>query len=171
MALLFESVRYNPVLPRWVNRDPLNDLGFHKISFERWVFRPENELNGYLFVDNSPVGEVDSFGLINWGALGGQCCNKGPSDEWAIVGGGLFRGYGHWKKLSPGGCTGGNEDCDGMTCQGKFYKLPGVNNFTRCPDMNEECGTGWPGGTSPSPRLMVGNEDPPLGYGWLYPPY
>lgn len=158
---------YNPLAQRWLNRDPLNEQGFHLVT-SRWVFRAANEVNLYTYVEDRSTWDIDPLGLVNWGPVGGTCCNNNKDDEWVVVGGPVVRGYGHWEKLPPGTCTAWNVDCDGMTCQAKFYKLPNVGRTTSCPKMNPKCGTGWPGGTSPSPKLMIGNEDPPpgSGYGW-----
>ena len=105
---------YVPSLQRWVNRDPINEVGFRKLRMIRFGSE-EAEINGYMFVRNRPVNVVDTFGLRDWGLLGGKCCNSSKGDEWVLVGDGA------WRKLKPGECTGAFEDCDGMTCGGGFY--------------------------------------------------
>ena len=105
---------YLPSLQRWVNRDPINEVGFRKLRMIRFGSE-EAEINGYMFVRNRPVNVVDTFGLRDWGLLGGKCCNSSKGDEWVLVGDGA------WRKLKPGECTGAFEDCDGMTCGGGFY--------------------------------------------------
>jgi RHS repeat-associated protein len=93
---------YDPLTGRWKSRDPIGENG---------------GVNLYAFVRNAPIVSLDKLGLINYRILGPRCCNSRKTDsiEWAIV------GAGEWKKLKPGECTGLCEDCDGMTCGGRFF--------------------------------------------------
>jgi RHS repeat-associated protein len=54
---------YAPATQRWLNRDPLGESGFETLRH-----RPPSMIgdgsNYYLFVENSPVGGIDEFGLF-----------------------------------------------------------------------------------------------------------
>jgi RHS repeat-associated protein len=106
---------YSPNWQRWVNRDPIHEVGFASITMKRG-FYSRLEQNLFAFVNNRPISFVDTLGLVNWGPLGGTCCNRSSGTEWALVG-----QPGSWMQLGPGQCTGSWTDCDGMTCGGGFY--------------------------------------------------
>jgi hypothetical protein len=63
---------YDPALQRWINRDPLGDLGFEnvrRVSIAKNSRRLSHEvliggLNSYTFVKNAPSDNADNFGLI-----------------------------------------------------------------------------------------------------------
>jgi RHS repeat-associated protein len=59
---------YDPNLQRWVNRDPLYDLGFNAIQL---MHRPRGliDVSPYRFVSNDPIEGYDINGLLN----SGQC--------------------------------------------------------------------------------------------------
>jgi hypothetical protein len=75
------SAWYDPGLQRWINRDPIDELGFqstrgHKSLQFMDLFPSIAELteglpNLYLFVHNSPAIGTDSFGLQRGGTGGG----------------------------------------------------------------------------------------------------
>ncbi len=99
---------YTPLLGRWPSRDPIEEKG---------------GINLYGFVGNNPLGNHDYLGLS---FRYGKCCNESSGPEWALVGEGS--GCGRWVELQPGECRGGwttGEDCEGMTCGGGFYVVPG----------------------------------------------
>jgi RHS repeat-associated protein len=54
---------YEPDLQRWINRDPLNALGFSLLNLTPGLFNVNEEKNLYSFVANSPVDAVDFLGL------------------------------------------------------------------------------------------------------------
>ncbi len=99
----FGARDYDPVVGRWISKDPI-------------LFRGR-QANLYVYVNNDPVNRRDARGLTDWGPLGGHCCNTSPAPEMCLV------GDGQSKTLGPGECTGFTEDCDGMTCGGGFYKV------------------------------------------------
>jgi RHS repeat-associated protein len=53
---------YDPGLQRWVNRDPLTDLGFRRVGDSR-LGGAEFELNLYEYCLNDPVCKIDPLGL------------------------------------------------------------------------------------------------------------
>lgn len=56
------SAFYDPVLGRWLNRDPLGEIGFQ--SIQNTVFgRGDDDFNLYRFVKNDGINHQDSFGL------------------------------------------------------------------------------------------------------------
>jgi len=60
---LYEYRSYNPSGGRWLNRDPLNDLGFKVWVGNRDGIQPDEEKNLYAFVHNDSVNRLDPFGL------------------------------------------------------------------------------------------------------------
>src|SRR5437899_3025973 len=55
---------YDPGLQRWINRDPINELGFeasHEVAARQ---TSSNDLGAYLFARNNPVNHVDPNGLL-----------------------------------------------------------------------------------------------------------
>ena len=54
---------YSQNLQRWVNRDPIDELGFMLLTQMKDVFSMEEEKNLYAFVLNNPVTIVDMYGL------------------------------------------------------------------------------------------------------------
>jgi hypothetical protein len=53
---------YDPGMQRWINRDPVDELGF------RVVRRPESSAtqpHAYLFVKNEPANGIDALGLTH----------------------------------------------------------------------------------------------------------
>ena len=63
---------YNPVLGRWINRDPIGEDG---------------GLNLYAFCGNDPVNKWDYLGLaaIAWGSYSGWKTTRNSSQSWAEV--------------------------------------------------------------------------------------
>jgi len=125
---------YSPNWQRWGTRDPIGERGGKNL---------------YGFVGNRPTIGVDAFGLLSaWGFIkntisgDGHCCNSksaGGGTEWALV-------EGEWIPLMPGECTAGtdyygimnfqiDDDCDGMTCNGKFYWIENTED-ANCDDEN-----------------------------------
>jgi len=94
---------YHPSEGRWLNRDPINEVG---------------GINLYGFVRNSPIDKHDVHGLF------GNCCNTSQQIEWYLA-------DGEWEPLVPGECSGLFTDCDGMTCNGAFYYV-GFLETGRC---------------------------------------
>jgi RHS repeat-associated protein len=56
---------YDPNLQRWLNRDPIEDLGFIILTGHVPV-RGAVDPNVYLFVANKPVNAIDALGLTLW---------------------------------------------------------------------------------------------------------
>jgi hypothetical protein len=54
---------YDPSVQRWINRDPIGEPGFDAMQTGEWVPVVDSP-NGYLFVNNSAVAEIDAFGLV-----------------------------------------------------------------------------------------------------------
>jgi RHS repeat-associated protein len=53
---------YDPNLQRWLNRDPIEELGFQLLRNEPWLSETPDH-NPYLFVVNEPISGFDAFGL------------------------------------------------------------------------------------------------------------
>jgi RHS repeat-associated protein len=53
---------YDPVLQRWLNRDPVEDLGFIILA-KRISFDGSISPNAYTFVKNNSIGNIDAHGL------------------------------------------------------------------------------------------------------------
>lgn len=152
---------YDPLTGRWPSRDPIEERG---------------GMNLYGFVSNDGVNVYDILGNNFLRDLfSPSCINNSSSDEWAIV------GKGKWKKLKPREKTGVCEDCDGMTCGGKFYATSGVAilDSITCVDnmrkaqqpMKNRLLLGWSPenpNDNPGPQdrgVKPENETPP-GYEW-----
>ena len=91
---------YDPWLQRWLNRDPIDELGFTLLTTRRPpiptvdldddetgirpIGRPSkpNELNLYAFVENRPTTEIDPSGLFLGFGYGKYCgwSKRGPGD-------------------------------------------------------------------------------------------
>src|SRR5207249_9602456 len=65
---------YDPNLQRWLNRDPLADVGF-KFVRALPVPRVFGESNLYTFVMNDGVNNIDSYGLLECGLRHGRNCD------------------------------------------------------------------------------------------------
>ena len=64
----FEYRFYNPLLGRWLNRDPIDDLGrliaFEQLPFrKRFIFGGSEESNPYRFANNAPYLFLDILGF------------------------------------------------------------------------------------------------------------
>lgn len=68
LSLLFLSVLqtasafYDPAPQRWINRDPINELGFNILNGKRRVFNMDEEKKLYGFVRNNSVSLADKDG-------------------------------------------------------------------------------------------------------------
>ncbi len=144
----FGARDYDAALGRWASRDAIR-LG-----------NPDK--NPYVYAGNRPIDRVDPTGLLDWGPLGGRCCNESSRNEFAIT------GDGNVESVPPGGCTSSWSDCDGMTCDGEFNSV-GNTQYTRCgrPERNPRDrgpnrGKRWSpgcGGNGKSPGdILEGNE-------------
>jgi RHS repeat-associated protein len=89
---------YNPITQRWLNRDPVHEIGFLTLKGRKQGWHEKAELNLYGMVRNDPVDLFDPMGLVNWGPAGGKCCNDSDRTEWWID-------DGKWKSLGAGKCT------------------------------------------------------------------
>jgi len=70
------SAFYDPSLGRWVNRDPIKELGHFALRYRHSVQIGIKEKNSYTFVKNSPIDRVDTLGLDDRGwPLNGVVCN------------------------------------------------------------------------------------------------
>jgi hypothetical protein len=61
------SAYYDPGVQRWINRDPLGDIGNIAIHPPNPVTDPVRERGGvnlYLIVDNEPLGSIDIDGRL-----------------------------------------------------------------------------------------------------------
>ena len=67
-SLQIASAYYDPSAQRWVNRDPIGELGF-EWAFHRNSIQIE-ESNRHIYLKNSPINKWDSFGLCPAGCLG-----------------------------------------------------------------------------------------------------
>ena len=56
------SAFYAPAEQRWVNRDPIGELGFERIRRHTGTVQ-HADLNRYQFIANDPIGNLDAFGL------------------------------------------------------------------------------------------------------------
>jgi RHS repeat-associated protein len=114
---------YAPNLQRWLNRDPIFERGGENL---------------YCFLNNSPNGRIDHFGLAGGPigvppltigdithaisevtrcvGLGGTFCNFSGSDTWYVD-------NGEWHSLSSGQCTDFTTDADGFWCGGQFSPI------------------------------------------------
>src|SRR5438094_485943 len=54
---------YDPNLQRWINRDPVGEGGF-ETARRGWQSTAGGEPNLFLFVGNTPLNRIDSFGLL-----------------------------------------------------------------------------------------------------------
>jgi RHS repeat-associated protein len=54
---------YDPAAQRWVNRDPIGEPGFDRKRTGNDAVLRHDDLNGYRFIANNPIGNVDGFGL------------------------------------------------------------------------------------------------------------
>jgi hypothetical protein len=122
-------------LGRFVGRDPwkkrpdFNFAAYHLVVKQTGGLNAPKALDGYqdgmslyngYFVPNSldPSGMGDAF------YRHGTCCNRSGSDEWALVSKNGVAGA-FWVKLPHMHCIGSwlnCYDCEGMTCDGGFYK-------------------------------------------------
>jgi RHS repeat-associated protein len=55
---------YDPGLQRWINRDPLGEVGFEALRHKPPSALGDG-LNRYLFVENAPIASVDSDGTLS----------------------------------------------------------------------------------------------------------
>jgi len=81
--LLYYGYRYyKPSTGTWVNRDPLDEIGFNMLllsSRPQFGFEDQNgKVNLYDFVQNEPVQSFDRFGL--------QSCTGGPGNGGPVCG-------------------------------------------------------------------------------------
>jgi RHS repeat-associated protein len=60
---------YDPGLQRWLNRDPLGEVGFEKLGSVRGIRDDEvygsDGPNLYAFVGNNPLNHIDPWGLVS----------------------------------------------------------------------------------------------------------
>ncbi len=123
---------YDPGMQRWLNRDPMGEVGF-QLGRKRGVSLTGSTSHSYAFLRNAPYQNVDPLGLspLNYIGVDGHCCNKSEGREYALV-------NHSWVALEPGECTKGgldaiDDDCDGMTCNGKFVYIDDTETGT-CKD-------------------------------------
>ena len=67
---------YAPGVQRWLNRDPINELGFEQFNYPR-AWRASYHGHDYGFLANQPLSLIDPFGLIKWG----KTCKQGDKDK------------------------------------------------------------------------------------------
>ena len=163
-AIMYFARPYDPNLQCWLTRDPIHEVGFLTLKAKKLGWHENAELNLYAFVGNAPIYRFDPLGLIDWGPLGGKCCNNSSSPEWVLVGDGV------WRSLPAGKCTGFWDDCDGYTCSGGFYTVHNMSTGTCNPSTLCSIGNlnnkwtpngGGPHSTSPGGRGAQGGNGPP----------
>jgi RHS repeat-associated protein len=165
------SAYYDPGVQRWINRDPVKELGHFLIRYGNSVQMGLAERNLYEYVRNSPVDLLDPLGLTErpWPANGVACngCSDG-SDVYILVEGEYFT-------LPAGECTasqpgvGKSTDVDGVwvcppagECQ--FNRVnPGLSPFIACAPPPQNCPS-WNGDpkskNSPRNRGAPTNKPP-----------
>ena len=57
---------YSPSLQRWLNKDPIWELGFHELARRAGASRGSAGPNLYTMVRNAPISATDPFGLSLW---------------------------------------------------------------------------------------------------------
>jgi RHS repeat-associated protein len=131
---------YDPGLQRWLNRDPLGELGFEQIR----GFGPlgwNNPWNLYVFVANGPSDFIDGFGLAHGGSYGNPIpeCADGMTKHSACV----FGCIAGWHlRIIPGPCgywipvvilDYGYQICDcDWVCHGGRYVLVKSSHCSKC---------------------------------------
>ena len=71
---------YNPSTGRWLNRDPINEMGMKVLTRSRGVFNLDEEKNLYRFVRNNAVNLVDYLGQDVWVIRS----SVWPGHEWVV---------------------------------------------------------------------------------------
>jgi hypothetical protein len=101
---------------QWVNRDPLTEVGHRTLrEAPSPASRKKQVQNPYTSAANNFIFFIDKDGLAWAGPFGGDCVNNSASDEWILL------GNHKWRRVAPGEGSGNFEDCEGMTCSGRFY--------------------------------------------------
>jgi RHS repeat-associated protein len=110
---------YDPSSQRWLNRDPISELGHRVLSGKFSALRPSlrQMIDPYSGFRNSPLLLIDTDGRGVAGPAGGDCVNNSSYPEWMLMGDRT------WKLLLPGQSSRWYEDCEGMTCSGFFYHV------------------------------------------------
>jgi len=76
--------------------------------------------------NNKNGGGLRGRKLESWYSIG-RCCNYSSEYEWILITGLDDDDPCEWQRIAPGACAGGRDtDCEGMTCGGGFYKIPGI---------------------------------------------
>jgi RHS repeat-associated protein len=81
---------YDPLVGRWLNRDPIGESGFERLSGS-YAWHLEGEPNRYLFVGNNPISNGDPFGLDFWNCLANCIEENDPAN---LLAKGLLSGLG-----------------------------------------------------------------------------
>jgi RHS repeat-associated protein len=104
---------YDPNLQRWLNRDPLGELG---------------GFNLYRFLGNCPPNYIDRDGLVDWPWPFNGCVVNNSTNPVQVLNNGKYQ------TLAPGAQTknslGNSEDIDGFWSNGKFYPVSGAKKIT-----------------------------------------
>jgi len=58
---------YDPNLQRWLTRDPIGEPGFETLPRRGWG--KKDDLNPYMYVNNSPISYQDPCGLSLWSRI------------------------------------------------------------------------------------------------------
>jgi len=61
--VLYEYRAYNPIIGRWLSRDPINDPGLKLLIRSQYQYNWDEEKNLYGFVHNDPMNRHDPRGL------------------------------------------------------------------------------------------------------------
>ena len=165
---------YDPNLQRWLNRDPLQEKGFKKMTRAKGGGTWE-EFNLYVFAHNKPISKIDPFGLRIpvIGAGGKLCvspkCNSGLLANFSYVG--EDDDTGPLRALpDPGNCV----EADAVYYPGGADKISDLDQMTiecnECGDFTRFSGSpsrghwqAWDPGTPPTlpPRKWPRVDIPP----------
>ena len=165
---------YDPGVQRWVNRDPIKELGHFDLRYRHTVPFGLRENNLYTSVRNAPIDRIDALGLKDRGyPLDGVVCNDcfGPGGEnfgtevYVLI-------NGVYSTLPPGKCTTSNplssDDVDGVwICRDGdcvFWNVQPsgpTNPFNACGKKPKNCEK-WNGNpeSGNSPRTRSGGKQP-----------
>jgi RHS repeat-associated protein len=118
LDLIYYRARwYDPTQGRFISEDPMEMKG---------------GLNFYTYVKNNPLSNIDPYGLIPWGIIGGIICNNSnkcviASTDYGQIGSGTYNLT--YTVVKPGKCSPPYVDYDYVLVEGTWYKC---RNFFTC---------------------------------------
>lgn len=100
--------QWGHVIPVWLNRDPILELGHRTLMAKAAKKALAHDANPYLFVDNNALSKIDPLGHnpVVGGLIGiglGYCIDRGAC--WAKVSLALSRGEDEADRVAPDGST------------------------------------------------------------------